>query len=302
VNAITTVHPSSDDAGEVSAATTRQTPPVTESSAQTAETPSPREEALPRPPSGACEGFIDFIGKNRTFGWAWCRAEPERPVDVEIRIDDQAVVVVRADRFRPDLARAGVGSGYHGFDATLPEPLSAEEKHRVSAYVLTAPGQPEVRLINRAIGETAPRAARAAAEGDRGIRPAGAGAAACSQQLRPALNQILQAQKGVEASLSGLVEDVRHLSQAQFGVDNRAELALAKANDQLNAVQEVLARQTAALELIQLRLDAVAAQLTKQDPVATQRSGGDRPLYWAVGMLAATALGALIFGIFSLAL
>lgn len=302
MNAITTVHPSSEDAGEASAATTQQTHPATDPSAQTAETPSPPDTELPRPPSGACEGFIDFIGKNRTFGWAWCRAEPERPVDVEIRIDGQPVVVARADRFRPDLARAGVGSGCHGFDVTLPEPLSAEEKHRVTAYVLTAPGQPEVRLINRAIGETAPRAARVAAEGDRGIRPAGVGAAACSQQVRPALNQILQVQKGVEASLSGLVEEVRHLSQAQFGVDNRAELALAKAIDQLYAVQETLTRQTAALELLQLRFDAVAAQLSKQDPVATPRSGGDRPLYWTVGMLATTALGALIFGIYSLAL
>jgi hypothetical protein len=255
----------------------------------------------PELPAAGCEGYIDFIATRRTFGWAWCRDYPDTPVEVEIRIDDRPVITARADKFRPDLARVGVGDGHHGFDVGLPEFVSLEEKHRVSAYVVVAPGRATVPLINRTVAVAVPRPAapvqtdaqgQCRVEADRPL--------ICSTQVREALSRVMVGQKAFEASLSALAEDVRQLTSARLGVDTRAEAALAKAIDQLHAVQETLSRQSAAAEVLQARLDGIIAVLGDADATPLRQAGGDRALYWSVAGLAVISLSSLAFGIYSL--
>lgn len=259
------------------------------------EAPAPAEL-----PASACEGYIDFVGPRRTFGWAWCREFPETAVDVEIRIDDRPVVTVRADKFRQDLVRARVGNGHHGFDVALPEVVGAEEKHRVSAYVLTAPGRPSVPLINRAAVKAPARPASEAGGSPVALVGNGQQGATCSSQLREVLSRVMAGQKTVEASLTAMAAEVRQLAASGAGVDARAEAALSKAVDQLHAVQDMLARQSAATELLQTRLDSLIAALGDRDGLAPQGGGSDRALYLSVGVLALISVAALAFGIYSL--
>jgi hypothetical protein len=60
------------------------------------------------------EGQIDGIMNGRLHGW--CRkAGWLQPVDLEVFRNDVLVGTILADRFREDLADAGIGNGNHGF-------------------------------------------------------------------------------------------------------------------------------------------------------------------------------------------
>jgi GT2 family glycosyltransferase/glycosyltransferase involved in cell wall biosynthesis len=60
-------------------------------------------------------GNVDRVGYEEVAGWVWDPEHPDTPVDIEILDGDTVVLKVCADRFRPDLADAGMGSGHHGF-------------------------------------------------------------------------------------------------------------------------------------------------------------------------------------------
>ncbi|MDA0991050.1 MAG: hypothetical protein O3A51_09900 [Verrucomicrobia bacterium] len=99
-------------------------------------------------------GFIDSIGGARIGGWVWNRQNPGEKVEVEIRLDNQPVETVLADRPRQDLEKAGIGDGAHGFEAHLPEQLSKEDRHRVSAIVHMPGIGGEIKLKNQAAVNT----------------------------------------------------------------------------------------------------------------------------------------------------
>ncbi len=60
-------------------------------------------------------GNLDRVGYDEIAGWVWDDAHPEQPVDIEIVDGDTVVLRFTADQYRPDLAEAGMGGGYHGF-------------------------------------------------------------------------------------------------------------------------------------------------------------------------------------------
>jgi GT2 family glycosyltransferase/glycosyltransferase involved in cell wall biosynthesis len=64
---------------------------------------------------GAVAGSVDSVERDRLSGWAWYHLTPDEAIDVEILVDDVAVLKVRADQPRADLAAAGAGQGRHGF-------------------------------------------------------------------------------------------------------------------------------------------------------------------------------------------
>ncbi|MBT5050496.1 MAG: hypothetical protein HOM58_18490 [Rhodospirillaceae bacterium] len=99
-------------------------------------------------------GFIDSIGGSRVAGWVWNRERPGQPLEVEIRLDNQPIATVTADRLREDLVRASVGDGRHGFEAQLPEQLAKEERQRVTAIVHLPGIGGEIRLKNQAAVST----------------------------------------------------------------------------------------------------------------------------------------------------
>lgn len=99
-------------------------------------------------------GFIDSIGGSRVAGWVWNRQRPGQALEVEIRLDNQPIATVLADRLREDLVRANVGDGRHGFETQLPEQISKEERQRVTAVVRLPGIGGEIRLKNQAAVNT----------------------------------------------------------------------------------------------------------------------------------------------------
>ena len=68
-------------------------------------------------------GFIDAVDGVIVQGWAQDPARPEVPVCLDILLDGIVVAQALANRFRPDLLAAGLGSGCHSFRAALPNPV-----------------------------------------------------------------------------------------------------------------------------------------------------------------------------------
>jgi hypothetical protein len=64
-------------------------------------------------------GNIDTTSPRLT-GWAQDAAAPETPVTLEILHNGIIIGLLLANRYRPDLRQAGLGSGCHAFDVPLP--------------------------------------------------------------------------------------------------------------------------------------------------------------------------------------
>jgi hypothetical protein len=69
-------------------------------------------------------GHVDQIGRRCIIGWAQDETCPEAPVCLDIYAGSELVGQVVANRFRPDLAAAGIGDGRHGFEFVPPEELA----------------------------------------------------------------------------------------------------------------------------------------------------------------------------------
>ena len=60
-------------------------------------------------------GVLERVEGGDVSGWAWCPDDPTTTVQVEVLIGGRPVVRLSADAFRPDLLKAGHGTGRHGF-------------------------------------------------------------------------------------------------------------------------------------------------------------------------------------------
>ena len=156
-------------------------------------------------PSGPVEGYIEDVQDRRVIGWAWCRSRPNDPVEVEIRVGDETLAAVRADRFRGDLAKAGLSEGRHAFEAALDCTLSAEQKTRLTAHARPRAGDPWVPLVNRT--------RRAAAKGGE------AAEGAAPQPARPASDAaaVLSWPEAVEALRQGHLQPRAEMHDLLFG-------------------------------------------------------------------------------------
>jgi len=65
--------------------------------------------------AGALRGHVDAITPSLVKGWAQTIDHPEAPVCLDIYADGRLIGQVLANRYRDDLAKAGLGSGRHGF-------------------------------------------------------------------------------------------------------------------------------------------------------------------------------------------
>ncbi len=77
-------------------------------------------ELLKREPP---RGFVDICTAEKIAGWAQYVRYPELPVTLNVYFDQKLAAQVVADRFRPDLERAKLGSGQHGFEFIPPKEL-----------------------------------------------------------------------------------------------------------------------------------------------------------------------------------
>jgi glycosyltransferase involved in cell wall biosynthesis len=84
---------------------------------------------LSAPESARLIGYIDSVTHDRIQGWAHLPDHPEEPVELEILDGDGVIARVVADRYRADLAAAGVGTGRHGFELYFAGGLAPKTRH-----------------------------------------------------------------------------------------------------------------------------------------------------------------------------
>jgi hypothetical protein len=69
-------------------------------------------------------GYVDAVSANCIAGWAQNPDYPNAPVCLDIFAGGRLIGRTLANRFRDDLARAGLGSGKHSFEFIPPPGLS----------------------------------------------------------------------------------------------------------------------------------------------------------------------------------
>ncbi len=72
------------------------------------------------------EGYFDSVADGFAQGWAWNSDSPSEATSVRIHCNGSAIGTAIADIYRPDLEKAGVGDGKHGFAFRLPEGVEGE--------------------------------------------------------------------------------------------------------------------------------------------------------------------------------
>jgi hypothetical protein len=79
-------------------------------------------------------GHVERLRDGVLEGWAMDRANPDAPIELEVRVDGEIVATVLANRYRPDLDRAGLAGGRCAFLVAMPavaEGISQVEVRRV---------------------------------------------------------------------------------------------------------------------------------------------------------------------------
>lgn len=86
---------------------------------------------MPATEPGPLVGYVDQVSLGQVVGWAQDAAGP-----VLLQIIDNGVVLgqVEANAYRPDLVRAGVGDGWHGFEFVILGGLSPLERHVIEVW------------------------------------------------------------------------------------------------------------------------------------------------------------------------
>jgi hypothetical protein len=79
--------------------------------------------ANPDTAAGALRGYVDRVTAACVAGWAQNLDHPEAPVCLDIYAGGQLIGQVLANSYREDLQKAGMGSGRHSFEFTLPPEL-----------------------------------------------------------------------------------------------------------------------------------------------------------------------------------
>ena len=79
----------------------------------------------------ALRGRLDDIGRRRITGWAYDPEAPETPVMLVVLLNGVEIARLVADRYRPDLEKAGIGDGRHAFEFELSAGLAADLRHEI---------------------------------------------------------------------------------------------------------------------------------------------------------------------------
>lgn len=81
-------------------------------------------------------GYVEGLDRRHVSGWVWRRDTPNQPVAIEVIVDGKAVVRCIADRYRADLAAAGVGEGYHSFVVSFPPQIQLIGVSKLSVRIV----------------------------------------------------------------------------------------------------------------------------------------------------------------------
>ncbi len=94
--------------------------------------PAVREPEADAPAASAISpmhGYLDTATRELIGGWAWDPLRPDERVPLQIVANGAVIGAVLANRLRPDLAKAGVGDGRHGFQLAIPGGLPPDRRH-----------------------------------------------------------------------------------------------------------------------------------------------------------------------------
>jgi len=90
-------------------------------------------DTMPNSSFAGVTGFFDAVDGMEVIGWCFDQQNPGHTMDVEVLCEDALVARGRADIFREDLAKAGIGKGYHQFRIKLPKRLADGLPHSLTA-------------------------------------------------------------------------------------------------------------------------------------------------------------------------
>jgi hypothetical protein len=79
---------------------------------------------------GEMAGHVERLCDGELEGWVMDRANPDTPIELEVLVDGEIVATALANRYRPDLDRAGLADGRCAFSLTMP--ASAQHLSQVS--------------------------------------------------------------------------------------------------------------------------------------------------------------------------
>jgi len=80
---------------------------------------------------GPLRGVLELVRRDLIAGWAQDEEFPDAPVVLRILDNGATIARVIADRYREDLAQAGVGDGRHSFSFVVPGGLSPDRQHLI---------------------------------------------------------------------------------------------------------------------------------------------------------------------------
>lgn len=234
-------------------------------------------------------GCIEVLDQTRVAGWALRRGRPETPVEVEVRLEDRVLQRTRADRFRQDLVRAGIGDGRHGFNVVFDTPLRPEQKSGVSVLVVCGADGPYVPLVSRA---EKPKG-QPSKEGPTGNpQAAEAGLPAVPQAVSELRNTMEQRLAGMESNIRSAL--------TQFAAETKlAAQSMETKCLELRSAQDSLGRFISAMEVCQARLDAAVSSLQDGPAKAASAGKAGRGLAIFVAVLALISTASLVLGLIS---
>jgi len=96
---------------------------------------------------GTMQGHVERLSAGELEGWVMDRANPANPIELEVLIDGEIVATVLANRYRPDLDRAGLADGRCAFSVAMP--ASAESLSQVTVRRASDGGQVAVPVTTR---------------------------------------------------------------------------------------------------------------------------------------------------------
>jgi hypothetical protein len=251
-------------------------------------------------------GFIDAINGDRVSGWAWDRNHPEARLSVEVTLDNAPVATVDADELRDHLTTGGIGDGAHGFAIQLPERLTKEEHHRVSAIVRASGYGGITRLKNQA----------AVITGDLSLRPSDYTALVdhleqCVEDQRAGFRWIYQELQNLDQFVRSDTRTIPTIAPAQTPpaaddvtgairtietqftelVQNQA--IIQESGETMAAAQKELNRQLKEIDVFNARIDARLEGLhhpSDEEPKNSDSQKGLKRLVFLLGCLTAASL------------
>ncbi len=88
-------------------------------------------QVVPNLAAAKLRGNLELVTHERMHGWAWDPSDPDQPVSIQVLANGEVVGWALANRYRKDLANAGIGDGRHAFAVTIPGGLSPSARQTI---------------------------------------------------------------------------------------------------------------------------------------------------------------------------